>query len=85
MTLKLHNNYRIFLKTHAKLGFWKRGSQKGGHGGGGGGRQVGKNSQIIPYIFFQSVPYPDRVYRIIYVQIDDKLKAIYLLTFGEIK
>ena len=33
-----------------------RGSQKGGGGGGGGGPTFGKNSKIISFFLFDSVP-----------------------------
>ena len=42
-------------KINTKNFFWIRGSQKGGLGGGGG-PTFGKDSQIISFFFFESVP-----------------------------
>ena len=41
-------------KKHSKF-FLDKGFPKGG--GGGGGPTFGKNSQIISFVFFESVPY----------------------------
>ena len=46
--------YGLVCKINTKIFFWIRGSQKGGVGGG---PTFGKNSQIISFFSFDSVPY----------------------------
>ena len=44
------------IQGYSKLSLLDKGFPKGG-GGGGGGPTFGKNSQIISFFFFESVPY----------------------------
>ena len=44
------------IQGYSKLSLLDKGFPKGG--GGGRGPTFGKNSQIISFFFFESVPYP---------------------------
>ena len=54
LSISTFNHYSRILKVVAVILFLDKGFPKGG--GGGGGPTFGKNSQIISFFFFESVP-----------------------------